>query len=682
MTTNRRWRSPSTRPNRQTIGHHHCHSHHHAHSLTLGILQDTPAESLMRIDMNLIQRFFSSTDGVLCPWHDHLQLPDTTRAALSSTLPIDDWHKLDRLIIYTDGTSQGNLRRKAPLWVEEFATADAWAFVVIGECYDRPGQAGTLHFLGWHAQDVVYREDTTHYLGTDHIGSEHAERECLFWAGLWRLAYNINIPTVFRADSLTTVQQANRTSGVSHADATYVALRSVFQALQSGLGDGLVMDHVHSHMNEPWNDMVDCLAKTQAKADQKLQRQDVDLRALRPLLPYFWMLLDDRAGLPRLGATGFDVQPPSLPQSTFSQQTDVVESTAASCRFDISFLTVNVNSLYRGPDGVSGKLHYLRAQMQQHRLNFVGVQEARSEPGTSCVDNVLRLAGGVELWINLAQPFLYVAKAAKYFAPAHFQVLFADERRLLVRVSHPNWNSLVLVGHGPHTGRPASERAQWWQDTTRLIQQHRGALPVIVLIDANARTGSTLPPHIYEHDDETNANTDLFQQFLMDHDLCLPSTSSRHHGSHSTWSAPSGETSQRIDYVAIPVHLFTACVFSSVVDTFDLGNARDDHFGAGIQITWDDIAMSIPSSRATSTSNSAFHRAQIKTNRAAIHWDQMRPQPWDCDIQTHVHDFNRQVLQHLSSLQLVPGQLVNRRSLIWMKKSGTCVRANVPSELV
>ena len=67
--------------------------------------------------------------------------------------------------------------------------------------------------------------------------------------------------------------------------------------------------------------MVDCLAKTQAKDDQKLQGQDVDLRELRPLLPYFWMLLDDRAGLPSLGAKGFEIRPPSLPQSTFQQQT-------------------------------------------------------------------------------------------------------------------------------------------------------------------------------------------------------------------------------------------------------------------------------------------------------------------------------------------------------------------------
>ena len=127
---------------------------------------------------------------------------------------------------------------------------------------------------------------------------------------------------MFRADSLTTAHQATGRSGVQHADATYVALRSVFQALQSGLGDGLAVDDVQSHMNEPWNDMVDCLAKTQAQADQKLQRQDVDLRQLGPILPYFWMLL---------GAMGFDVRSPSLPPATCPPSSGAFQRKAASC---------------------------------------------------------------------------------------------------------------------------------------------------------------------------------------------------------------------------------------------------------------------------------------------------------------------------------------------------------------
>ena len=379
---------------------------------------------------------------------------------------------------------------------------------------------------------MVYRTDTTHYIGTDPIGSEHAERECLFWAGLWRLGRNTNIPTIFRVDSLTTAHQASGACGVSNADDTYIALRSVFQALQSGLGEGLVIDHVHSHVNEPWNDMADCLAKLQANVDQKLKRQDVDLRNLGPLLPYFWMLLDDRAGLPRLGDTGFDIQPPSLPSDTPSESPGITSAGAVPCRFDLSFITMNVNSLYRGPDGVSGKLQYLRQQMRQHRLNFAGVQEARSDSGMSCVDQILRLASGsckgqlgVELWVNLAQPFLHHSEHGIYFAPANFQVLHADPRRLLVRVSHPHWQSLILVGHSPHSGRPESERSYWWQLTTSILQKHRRALPVIVLIDANARTGPKMPPHILEYDDGDNHNTEAFRQFLIDHDLCLPATS-------------------------------------------------------------------------------------------------------------------------------------------------------------
>ena len=43
-----------------------------------------------------------------------------------------------------------------------------------------------------------------------------------------------------------------------YAHATYVALRSTFQALRAGLGEGLTVDP-----GEPWNDMVDYLAKKQ-----------------------------------------------------------------------------------------------------------------------------------------------------------------------------------------------------------------------------------------------------------------------------------------------------------------------------------------------------------------------------------------------------------------------------------
>ena len=206
-----------------------------------------------------------------------------------------------------------------------------------------------------------------------------------------------------------------------------------------------------------------------------------------------------------------------------------------------------------------------------------------------------------------------------------------------------------MVGHSPHSGRPESERSHWWQLTTSILQKHRRALPVIVLIDANARTGPTMPPHILEYDDGDNHNTEAFRQFLVDHDLCLPATSQCHQGPHPTWQSLNGESSQRIDYVAVPVHLFTACVFSCVADSFDLGNARDDHFGIGLQMTWDDLLLTKQQRTSLPSRNTGFDRAQIKSNRASILWQTVTPQPWACDIHTHVTDFNQQVLQLLST---------------------------------
>ena len=86
------------------------------------------------------------------------------------------------------------------------------------------------------------------------------------------------------------------------------------------------------------------------------------------------MLLDDSAGLPRLRAQGFEVTPPRLPPEVCLEAHPKAAPTHQIGQFHLSFLTVNVNSLCRGPDGISGKLDFLRAQVRAHCLNYVGVQ--------------------------------------------------------------------------------------------------------------------------------------------------------------------------------------------------------------------------------------------------------------------------------------------------------------------
>ena len=99
-------------------------------------LQQLPSRTpsmVLEIDVELIQSFFHSATDILCPWFSHLDLPETTRIALAGMPTDPDWDKLYRLIVYTDGSSQGQLRRRPPLWAEEHASTDAWAFLVLGE---------------------------------------------------------------------------------------------------------------------------------------------------------------------------------------------------------------------------------------------------------------------------------------------------------------------------------------------------------------------------------------------------------------------------------------------------------------------------------------------------------------------------------------------------------------------
>ena len=90
-----------------------------------------PHGRYLPLEIELVKTFFGSFKNALCPWHDHISLPETSKGALQATptAEVDEhtWSQFDRLIVYVDSSSQGHLRRKAPLWVEEFADTDAWA---------------------------------------------------------------------------------------------------------------------------------------------------------------------------------------------------------------------------------------------------------------------------------------------------------------------------------------------------------------------------------------------------------------------------------------------------------------------------------------------------------------------------------------------------------------------------
>jgi len=222
----------------------------------------------------------------------------------------------------------------------------------------------------------------------------------------------------------------------------------------------------------------------------------------------------------------------------------------------------------------------------------------------------------------------------------HVQIVHADPRRLLVRLAHPLLQCHFLVLHAPQSGRPLTERTSWWQDTTTLAQEH-------CLIDANAKSGPTAPPVVFESDDVCSANTGLFLSFLHFLQACnlyLPSTSSVHTGQQPTWTTPDGCHQHRIDFIALPQTWCSCCEHSCVLPAFDAGNAHEDHQAVAVQLSWHEIHQ-IPPCQSVATK---FCRQAIGRNKRCLDLQQIRIADWNSDIETQVLELKAQLIRALN----------------------------------
>ena len=624
--------------------------------------QETPIHRLdFGASLDDLQELFQSSAEVLCPWHSHLDMPEVTRKAMTSTASTEEQQfsiaDFDRLVIYTDGSSKSQNRRKPPLRVQEQDVPDAWAFVVLGEKYTSEHDKLDLTLLGWHSQCVTYEEHLTHFLGTTQIGSEHSEREALFWAALWRLSVNLTIPTVFRSDSVTTADQSLGAAGCRDDHPTFSHLRSIFQALQAALPpDCLEVQHVRGHAGDPWNELADHLAKTEATVGHKLRRQSIDLRKWKPVFPYLWMIFERHAGLPQFRGNCFDVHPPRLPEATpVASHATSDGSRIIRHHMALSLATCNVGSLFVGPEGYGGKLAYLRTQMKALQLNMLGIQEARSPAGMSVTDEVVRLASGcehgqygVELWVNTTHPIAHNGSSPCFIKKSHLQVVHSDPRRIVVRLAHPCLDCHVCVFHAPQSGRPLQERRAWWDETSRILQSYASEHSLYVLLDANAKTGPRCDPIVFDRDDASSANTGFLLDFLAERTLCLPSTSQMHQGSDHTWTAPDGIAQHRIDFVAIPQDEICYCTYSCTIDQFDPGNCQEDQ-AVALQLQW--IQDRVISRKHTNKA-CQFDRHAIAGQARSIDMSHLQASSWNEDVETHVQSFNAAI--HNTVKQICP----------------------------
>jgi len=593
------------------------------------------------VDHVHIEAFFHSAADVLCRSFEGIELPPHVRSALLACEPLD---RIDRLVIYADGSSQPEHRRRPPAQVEQEGHGDTWAFVVLGEQYV-DATSSKINVLGWTAQPVLYDESASHFIGSDKVGSETAEKEAMFWCGAWRFAQNCNTPTTFCTDSKSAGCQADGTNGSHTSETSFLNLRAVYQCLEGTLPGSLAIQHVKGHCNDPWNDLVDCLAKQERRRSFYHKRQSIDMQLWRFSLKHLWTIVTPKVGLPAFTGTVFDVRPPALPVDVQTVETEVKR--CRQVKYCLSLATANVNSLHAGPDGYSGKLQYIRDQMKAMHLLLLGIQESRSNVTCSQCDAVLRLGTasigghyGVELWVNLQQPFAYIGRVPKFLKKQHFVVVHADPRLMLVKIAHELWSAWIVVGHAPHSGHTEEVRRTWWTQLNDVLAQHVADTELYVLIDANAQPGHTDAMYVGPRGTAVSKSTPLLREFLETWHLALPSTFSCHQGPQSTWTSPDGLIQNCIDHVCIPIPKLKDCMFSRVVDEFDLGNHNWDHVVMAAEITWTDMCQI-----------SRNHKRKPGICRETINHKTLQPKiqqftasPWTQDVHSQVTQHNQHLL--------------------------------------
>eukprot|EP00435_Cladocopium_sp_Y103_P066312 s917_g28.t1 len=598
-----------------------------------------------------LHQLFNCSHGSLHTSFDDLHL-DPDLLGFLQRLPLLQGQEPDRYIVYVDGSSQGPQKHRPIEWIEEHGLSDAWAMLALAEIYATSTIPSQLFVVGWTAQQVRYSSSSPFYLGSSRTSSLTAEREGLTWAFLWRLGINCRTPTLFRSDSLLSCQQAIGSMGTAEIDDTFLCLRGAYQILETALPHGHVeVEHIHGHSNEPFNDFTDFAAKQESSSSYYLPRFKINMELWRKRLPHLWMLFGNDIGCPYFHGDGFAIAPPALPASRTSTSTCDFTSSIANVKpvqLTISLCTANVLSMCSAPDGFAGKLGYLVEQFQAHALLFGGIQEARTPQGSCRCHNIHRFCsgahkggGGVELWLNLKQPYGYIEKKPLFLKPQHLQILEATPRTLIGRLSAPYLDAFLVAAHAPHSGKPEAERHAWWATFAAQLHEHCGTAPLYVMIDANAAPGDADGHRILEPGLPCSRSTPLWRAF----DLTLPQTSSGHTGGLHTWTSPDGRHGHCLDYVAIPMSQLPWCTHSQLLTHFDLSSEQIDHVPLAIELQWTLRVTDTMQPQRPATVR--YDRGAIRQSPAAPFLLDLPPISWHADVETQVGNVNAHVLRYL-----------------------------------
>eukprot|EP00435_Cladocopium_sp_Y103_P075451 s29_g58.t1 len=394
---------------------------------------------------------------------------------------------------------------------------------------------------------------------------------------------------------------------------------------------------VRGHTGNPWNELADGLAKFALGDDSCHTFSFGSLHHLATAthdLAWNWMSYQPacfQACLPdQPDSSMFQFSVPHVRLPLPFSKADVGPPPVV--QLQCTFATVNVLALDKIDQQQQvgrqkgGRTARLDAQFHQAGVHVAGIQESRTLKGRFQSDNYHIFASGCqgpaaarlgcELWIHKRLPFATSPEGQPIcFADAQATVQMADARRLFVHLSMTSLSVTFVVLHGPclqkskGDGRlPLDDIHQWWTHTTDLLQQHCTTDLHWVFVDANAPLATSATPFYGMHQATAcNSQTAIFEDFLHNCRLYVPSTFKHlHDGPGHTWTHSSGSF-HRIDFILCSEAAFPLTKSTCTMTSYDGTFAHEDHIPVILhaqgwlpiaaksrKIRWDEAALLDP----------------------------------------------------------------------------------------
>ena len=435
-----------------------------------------------------------------------------------------------------------------------------------------------------------------------------AELAGLFWAAVLALRLPSRASLVIRADSVAALQGAEGVCQLkSHVLGT--AVGSAHLALRL-LRTDVSYEHVRGHRGDCANELADGLAALGARGRLAGAPLALDLlpwfrndAAAWKWLPHWCMVCVQPDVMPPVGndVMSWDMLQPSTAWNSadiiapFTRALEMDAGDAGPPRvFSFACATFNALSLlepHREAHGAAGGLYgavgrtaILAESLRLQGVFIAGIQEARTPQGTvsgahfvrycsGCTD---RKSHGVEVWIAHGDDW-----------PPHRAVtLHATHTRLVVRLTFSGMCLFVLSAHAPHRATAPADRTQWWDETTRVCTSLGTGQSWLLLMDANARVGSTESDFVggFQADVEDDGGA-CMHTLLQSLQAWVPATFSEHmRGPGGTLLQKLSQELQRSDYVCLPLSWRRCHSEAWVEPSVSSGHAIMDHMASMVRI--------------------------------------------------------------------------------------------------